>query len=231
MLDRGPIGQRYIHGWLEGLLRANRFSHCHGWLRRNASRLKANTELWGSVGWAWTAVRDWKQACRWNATWRDHPQAEPWMLVNVTESFRARKRDAEAIEVSQHAVSIQTGHGHHLHHLWLASDRLLAGDVQDAATHFAAHLGVEELDRDYQFLCDVVEVGLEAAQTDPVPERSAFLVLRQRLNQLANAYRYMEVEPARARTYLRIARYVARCEGALTAKLWSLWQIVRRNRW
>jgi len=154
-------------------------------------------------------------------SWKDYPDAEPWMLVNVTEALRARRLDQEAHEVCLHARSLSPGHGQHLHALWLACDAIVAGDTQHAAELLDESLGTE-LDDDYSFLATVARAAIDIASVASSRRVSQFDRIRRTIDQAVRDYDHLQAEPARRRFYHVVLRLLARSTGTLSARVWAI---------
>ena len=213
LLASSPAGEQAVYGYVDGLLSENERDSCIGFLRRNARWLKTRTFTWGSAGWAWSALRCWPEAFDWMKNWRDHPEAEPWMLVNAVEAFRVMGRDAEASEISRHSlVNLPEAYGQHLHRIWLAVDCVKEGRYSEALQRLAA-ANRDALDGDYRFLFTLVDAGAKAGMLADGADAAQYVNLRRQIDAAAREYKNMRFEPARRRFYYFILKHVARCEA------------------
>jgi cellulose synthase operon protein C len=228
LLQKGEVGRRAVYAWLECLAHKGRAWHLRSWIRRNAGWLRRETFTWGSAGYALATIRAFRQAVRWMADWRERPDAEPWMLVNLIEGLRAQRRRADALEVSQHALSLPEDNGSNLHRLWLAADDALAGRTQ-AAREVIASIDPAPLHADYQFLhrlTSAVISAADAASADVEERRKAFRRAGQAVAQAVLDYRALPLEPARRRFYRACLRRIARDTAVWQAQFWCWFRLL-----
>lgn len=215
LVASNPAGEHAVNGYIDGLLSEDEQHACIRFLQRNAAWLKTRTFTWGSAGWAWTSLRCWPAAYDWMKDWRDHPDAEPWMLVNAAEAFRARGRDADAAEISRHSLAhLPEAYGQHLHRIWLAADAVKEGRYSEALQRLVT-VNEESLDGDYRFMFALIEAAAKAGLFADGTDASPFVKLRDRIDTAARHYRsVLQFEPARRRFYYFVLRHVARCEAS-----------------
>ena len=230
LAQRGEIGRQATYTWLELAAQAGAPGNGSAWSRTSARRrigafisanrewLRADTFFWGTVGYALTMMKQYHAAAEWMADWRDRADAEPWMLANAAEGLREAGQTAEAAEVSRFALSLPADNGTPLHHLWLASDEVLAGELDSARSRL---VGVDPtaLDEDYRFLHMLISTMLEFAEAPAADRRRALRAARQRLLAASSGYAALSREKARRRFYRSCVRQIAAQSGA-AARLW-----------
>ncbi len=221
LAEQSDDGQRATHGYIDGLFDAGGQQQAGNFVRENSDWLRAHTFTWGAGGYALTRLRRYRDAADWHADWRDRPDAEPWMLVNVVESLRAMGRDAEALQATQRALSLPPGHGQHLHHLWLAVDAACAGDLAAAREHLD-WVPPESLDEDYQFDWMIVTSVLRMAEAAPAERSQVFADVRRQVAAARKNFAAYAQEPARQRFYHQALAEIARYRGTWAARLWYL---------
>src|SRR5690349_6961881 len=140
------------------------------------------------------------------------------MLVNAVEGFKAVGKDAEATEISRHALSLPEAHGQHLLKLWSAMENALAGNVEDAR-QVLQDMDRESLDQDYQFLWSLMECLVEMTDTSPDRRADVFREARNRLLRL-RSYANWQFEPARRSIYRRTLRKISALHPNWFAKSW-----------
>lgn len=99
-------------------------------LRRR--ELRAHQDTWGQVGYAFNTSRRFRLAVRWMRDWREHPDAPPWMRVNLIQSLYSCKKPSEAREALMAALDRPPDHTHDLLLVWLACEQALDGDTAGA---------------------------------------------------------------------------------------------------
>lgn len=223
LLDRGPLGEKALYAWCEIVSKFGMINEFRDLLNQFGTQLSNNTFAWGCVSLAWTVFRNWTEALPWARNWRDHPDAQPWMLVNIAEIFRANQLDAEGGEVSRVALE-KEGHGVHLHRLWLAADDLQSGRASQAAEQLA-QVNPQELDDDYGFLYALIAGCVEISLAPQADRGAIFARLRPEFIQLGKNYANMQIETARKRFYKFAVNYIAKESGQFWAKLWAWWAV------
>jgi len=218
LCERGEIGLRATYSYVEALLQTGDAAKLKRFVRKNEEWLRERTFTWGSVGYGLTGLRDYRLAAQWQSDWRDRENIEAWMLVNVAEGLRATGRGDEAVEAGRQALSMPPAFGQHLHHLWLAADEVLCGNVAEAKEHL--EYVAESLDDDYQFLLTMIEGIVEMAEASPDQAGHVFRQARRRMVRARAAYKVYPQEPARRRAYRRSLAALARHRGTLAARLW-----------
>jgi hypothetical protein len=214
-------GWHATHGYVDGLFDAKEHRAALRFLRDQADWLRKSTPTWGVGGYVLTRLRRYGEGAKWHADWRQRQDAEPWMLVNLIESLRAVRRDAEAVEASHHALSLPPAFGQHLHHLWLASDAVCDGDIAAARTHLA-EVSPDALDEDYQFDWLMVTSVIQMAEAGPEEKRSVFAEVRRRVAAARAGFAAYPQEPARQRMYRRCLARIAQIQNTWPARLWYL---------
>lgn len=99
-------------------------------LRRR--ELRAHQDTWGQVGYAFNACQRFRAVTRWMRNWREHPEAPPWMRVNLIQALYSRKKIVEAREVLISALERPRDHTHDMLLVWLACEQALDGETSAA---------------------------------------------------------------------------------------------------
>jgi cellulose synthase operon protein C len=221
LAEQSADGRHATHGYVDGLFDAKADRAALRFLRDQADWLRKWTFTWGVGGYVLTRLRRYREGAKWHADWRQRQDAEPWMLVNLIESLRAVRRDAEAIEASHHALSLPPAFGQHLHCLWLASDAVSDGDIATAQTHLA-EVPPDALDEDYQFDWLMITSVILMAEAAPDQRRQVFAEVRRRVAAARSAFAAYPQEPARQRLYRRCLARIAQYRNTWSARLWYL---------
>ena len=221
LAEQSADGRHATHGYVDGLFDAKGDRAALRFLRDQADWLRRWTFTWGVGGYVLTRLRRYQEGAKWHADWRERQDAEPWMLVNLIESLRAVRRDAEAIEASHHALSLPPAYGQHLHYLWLASDAVCDGDIATAQAHLA-EVPPDALDEDYQFDWLMITSVILMAEAAPDQRRQVFAEVRRRVAAARAGFAAYPQEPARQRLYGRCLARIAQIQNTWPARLWYL---------
>ena len=226
MLERGAIGERAIYAYMDRLQHERQADQVVRFARQAWPVLRQHFWAWASIGMGLVRIGRYDLSLPWQALWREFPDAQPWMLVNVVEALRAAGRDDEAREVSRAALAQNETPSHPYHRIWLAGDAVLNGEP-DAARDYVQKCGDVQLGEHYQFQKSLVECALEmhaAAQDGTAP--AAFAAVRRKLAAARCAFASYESEPARRKLYCRTLALVARLRGTQLARLWYWWKVL-----
>lgn len=190
---------------------------------RNDAWLRPDTDRWSIVGWAFTFGRDYVGAAQWMHDWAQHTNAAPWALVNASEGFYNTGREAEGRACSEFALNQPVSNGLHLHHLWLASDAIVARDVERTEKHLELAIEVargEPLDADYTFLRLLVDTLLQVEKAPAAQKASVFKAVADPLVKARHEYAPFAEEPARQRLYQLALRRLASAGGLIAGWIW-----------
>lgn len=219
LLERGVVGERAVYAYVDAAMRQGQVQHFANWWKRSAGWLATNTYCWGSVAFGLSAARMWDDAVVWCSTWRQRPDADPWMMVNVVEAFRTKGNLIEARAACDWALDRPPNFGQHLLGIWKGVDAALAGDF-DAAAMWIDRAGETDIDVDYNFLLTMLKIVV--TQWDAGPGNpAAFAAARKQLAELKADYPNYAHEPARRQAYRGIVKRIADTRGGVLAWLWS----------
>jgi tetratricopeptide (TPR) repeat protein len=227
LLERGEIGRRALVAYVTALARAQNQNGVRQCVRKYADVFRSHTWGWGNVGYALTHILDYPAGIDWLADWPEHPDAEPWMLINLVVALRGLGRAEEAYRVSQHALTLERkDYTCPYHQVWLALDEALAGHTVKASDRLAG-IPRENLDPLHDLLRTWAEVLVEVQRTEPGERRRTFAVARRRFREAVAAHPKMHFDPEVVVTYRRCVRRIAKDCGGLWAAAWSLWRCLR----
>ncbi len=99
-------------------------------LRRR--ELRGHQETWGQVGYAFNTCLRFRAVTRWMRNWREHPEAPPWMRVNLIQALYSRKNISEARDALMAALERPRDHTHDMLLVWLACEQALDGETTTA---------------------------------------------------------------------------------------------------
>ncbi len=121
--------------------------HFHRLFRNHRDWLKSDVQGWGKVGYLLTCIGRPQPVIDWLSDWRQRPNAESWMLYNLTIMLQRRRRHEEARELIRHAVSLRhTENLYESFRVWAAFEEALQGNAAEAEAHLAT-LPAGELDK------------------------------------------------------------------------------------
>ena len=193
---RGEIGRRAIIAYVNAMGKTVRQPFVrrgssrleHGFLlwrllHRHRAWLAKDDQAWGTVGYTLTSMRRRRAVVKWLASWRDHPNAEPWMLSNLVVAFRDLGRVTEANEVCRAALRLPIrDHTSNDFALWLAVEELLAGDANRAAQTIDTFQASDF--RPFMQKVFALADAVVKLRSSPQPEKkTAFKEARRRLNK------------------------------------------------
>ncbi len=219
LIKRGEIGLQATQAYIEAFKESSSASKFSSFVKANWDWLRANTFTWGSVSYALIAVGDHELSAKWHADWRERPDANPWMLLNVAEGFRALNRDAEASDVSRNALSRTQEEFKPHHHIWLAYDEICTGNIVSAKQHLEK-TGKVKLNTQYRFLVTIMECVVKIAEASPEESDQVFYRVNLLLKHARFIYGTYGSDPARRRVYRRCLAEVAKYRKGVAAGLW-----------
>ncbi|MFN4260003.1 MAG: tetratricopeptide repeat protein [Gemmataceae bacterium] len=223
---RGELGRRALITFLEELGKAHQRDWIQRTLRRHDQRLREDTYLWGTVGFALSTCNAHQQVIRWMADWPDRDGLQPWMLINLALSLHGAGKEEEAYRVSQRALQLTPDHTTRYHHLWLAAVEILRTDIASAKDRLA-QAEYQECDASHRFLHVLVEAAISVACADPQERHAAFTLAREDLAMAAEECSPMlDDRLALTHIYRRIIRFLARATGGTGPLMWSLYRSV-----
>jgi tetratricopeptide (TPR) repeat protein len=138
-------------------------------VRKERAVLRLNAQSWGTVGYAFFLTKRYGNVIAWLDDWRQRPGVTAWMLQNLSGSLRELGRDAEALAVNRHAMTLKPDHTTVRQHLWLAFDAALRGDGPAADAVVAEFREQEEAD--HTRALHALVVAVRAVQTAAPAER------------------------------------------------------------
>lgn len=223
LVQQGEIGRHALQGWVLALIDAGEIARFRSFVAENENWLGADTLPWGTTCMGWAACRDYAAGRSWAESWESHPDAEPWMLVNVAEIFRNTGDDELGARVNRRALELPPDNTESLHALWLAVDDVRRDELEEAFEQLQ-RVNPDALDNDYQFLLTMIEAELVLASSSPDERAEVSRECRHRIDELVRDYKVLRLEPARRRVYRHCLAATARRSGGLGPLLWSWWR-------
>lgn len=169
-----PVQKQALITYIRLLAYRNSSGPLLKFLRENRDLLRSHTETWGIVGYALSERREHKINLKWLSDWKARSEVKPWMLLNLVQSLQATKHPADAILVSQYALTLPEDDGTLVHRLWLAYAASHEGQTIKA-NHYLQDIDPKYLEKEYLFLQYLVKANLAIDCTE--------LPRRQRLEQ------------------------------------------------
>jgi len=222
LLARGEVGRMAAVAYFNFLGRTRALRRILACIRRHRQALRADTEIWGTVGYALLSVGQRRGVVTWLSDWPDRVEARPWMLLNLVYALRGLHRDGQANKVSHRALELQPDHCTPYHVLWLALDDLLDGDGRAARSRFdGLDPSTFEANKSYLYRLARLLLDLDEARPDvPREER------RKASRELASIGRTLafkvSTHAAVLHLYHRAVRSMAQDYGPVRGCVWSL---------
>jgi tetratricopeptide (TPR) repeat protein len=218
--DKGECWLRASARFLEAAGEARATSEVARYVREYRRALAADDGAWASAGSALTQIDQHKHAVRWLSDWRQRANLTPWSLFFLGLSLRCRGREAAAIEVHRHALTLPPDHTTPMHVLWLASSEMLAGDLP-RARELLTSVTPDGLTDFYQTLEALVREGLELLDWPSSAGRLTYKTARRRLlSRLSRHRAQISREPMLHSLYHRLMRRIAVSSSSYAAAGW-----------
>ncbi|MBI5380407.1 MAG: tetratricopeptide repeat protein [Opitutae bacterium] len=99
---------------------------------RHRTWLRKDNATWGIVGYALSRAGFSRWLIRWMADWREHREASPWMLFNLSLCLYNAGRDAEAHQVVDAALQLPADHTRTAFVAWTAWRQARLGEIAEA---------------------------------------------------------------------------------------------------
>jgi hypothetical protein len=218
---RGPIGTEATCAYLECLGEARRVRPLRLYLEQHGTELRGFTKTWASAGLALATIGDNPRTALWLADWRNRSDVEPWMLVPLVAALRVMRRDAEAANVSRHALTLEEDGRSGCHAVWLAVDHAAAGDW-DEVERLLTRVDPDALDPYYRFLATLAAAA--SALHQAADRADAFAAARAQLQAAAPPFIEWSC-PAFRRAHRRLVLSLAAEASGTGATLWAWSQI------
>jgi len=202
--ERTPEGQRALRA-----------------VRRNKKWLRRYTPTWGSVAYALMANDRYRECARWMRDYRQHEQAEPWMLQNLASALRWLGRDTQAVSVARHALTRPADHTRLSHALWVALDDALAGqhEAARALLNEARDASLSVAQANVQALATIALWATRSTRRARAPYRDVLAVRARLMDADRRAGGRADLAPPNVRARRRVQRAIA-----LGRPLWQqLW--------
>ncbi len=221
----GDFAHEAAQAWLSGLGTSVNETLLKRFVHKHRKFLRENDVDWGTAGYAMHCAHRHRQVISWMADWKERKGTAAWMLVNLAQSYRALKEDAESHAIHVFAEALPAPgfeQPRSIHRLWLAADAARDGH-HDSAAALLAKVKMDSLHRDYQFLRKVVDAMMIALRP---PAPGSFASIRQTLAAARKIHPKFGKDRELKRIYLQALRTISPRGGGFGARWWCFWHRV-----
>lgn len=224
LMARGSTGIDAVVAYLEALGNSKRKWQFQFFFRRgNREWIRKYSKAWGTAGRAMLCFNHYGRLCRWMADWRERADATPWMLLNLSEGFRALRRDAEAAEVTQFALTLTPDHTTDSHYVWAAVDAISCGNIAEAK-RLLSRARSKVLNEYFSVLRELVLAVIEMESSGEGDRTKAFHSVRKKMRGALARHREVILDRARRPFYRKCLLLIAKRQGGFAGKWWLLTQ-------
>jgi hypothetical protein len=174
------------------------------------------------VGYGLIRLKAYAKAARWMGDWQQRQDAEPWMLLNAALAHRYRRQSLLARQASMRALQRPEDATTILHIVWLTVEDILCSASFETGSNTWPLVKSAELSTYYGFLRLLVEALGEVQRPGPEERRTRFSTARYLLAQARALMPRYEKDRVLSDAYYRAVQLIARADGGLAARLWSL---------
>jgi tetratricopeptide (TPR) repeat protein len=211
---------------INGLAKAKALSLILKLMRKHQKGLREQTPLWGAIGYALFACGQPRRCIGWLKDWKDHADAQPWMLLNLANALRRSGKRAAAIEVGRAAVELKGDHTTGKHVVWLALDEVTSG-APGIYMGKLQGMDTSQLDKAFPFLLQLIR-ALEplCGSGDGNPKQKS-RAARKAIAEAATKTRTWVSQRELLFSLRRSIRRVPAFERSAGNFLWAGWWLVR----
>jgi tetratricopeptide (TPR) repeat protein len=184
-------------------------------IARRRDELRSDTSLWGTVGYALFTIGLDRPTRAWLADWKQRPDAEPWMLLNLGLSLRRSGHPAQAREVSEAALRLRPDNSRMDHVLWLALDGFVDGESGKAGESLDSIAPPGEKEAYRRFLWRLAHSARAVSAGGP------FETFRAEVKALVRECAWFIRNREMVRTHARLVRSLARRHGTRLDVMWA----------
>lgn len=128
-------------------------------LERYGSRLATDTRGWAAAGYALNCTGLHDRCVKWLEDWRRREDVSPWMIENLAHSLRCIGQEAEAVGISEQALTMPPDLSRSMHEVWLLLDAVLGGRTAEARERLQ-RIDRRPLQKVHLYLLALSEAGL-----------------------------------------------------------------------
>jgi tetratricopeptide (TPR) repeat protein len=229
LIDRGEVGVRAASIFIQEAADKKQKRLVHKLIRKHREVLKRDPESWHAVGYALLTLGQLDDVTKWMSDWPQRGQSTTQLaLINLVMSLRRLGRDAEAAEVTQHALTLRPDHTYPRHAIWRAVDMTNQLFPHDAAKMLES-VQFDQLEPYYRALYRMVSIQALASEgitRDNRPER--LHQLRGLVERLDADAPWIIHKPELKRQRQRaLASIVRACGGLMSAPWWCKVRLLR----
>jgi tetratricopeptide (TPR) repeat protein len=217
----GPLWAGAAGALVEALAEARKGWAVRGFVKRNAERLKADVDSWGSVGYALHRIGMATRAADWLDGAETRAGAKPWMLLNRTVALHACGRFEDATRSAKEGLKRTPDHTYAWLRLWAGLGDAVEGEADDARAA-AEETDPQPLTPYYRGLRTLIEAAVKAREG----------AIREAKGLFAAAFEAVpraDRDPAFRHCWRRVAGRIGREQGGWPGRLWRFWTVLRRT--
>jgi tetratricopeptide (TPR) repeat protein len=192
------------------------------WVKKHEKFLRDDTPVWGQVGHAFSSCLDDAATADWLRDWKERPEAQPWMLINLALALRGLDRFPEANAVQQYAVTqLEADFTTPFQETWLMLDGALAGDAAVVRDYFE-RTDVADLDPNHRWIAALAQALLWCLTGRD--KAKAFAKARDHLKEVAQNLEPIDRDECFILAYRKTIKEMSRRCGGLGGGFWRLWR-------
>jgi cellulose synthase operon protein C len=193
---------------------------------RHRKWLRQTTLAWAYGGYVLSTSDAFRATARWHSDWPKRADVHSWMLCNLAKALRMLGRETEALAINAAGADLPREECSGHHDIWLATDALLKGDPHPAR-HCLQNTSRPRLEKEYQFLCSVMEILAKVLELPRAQQPPAAVDARLRILRLMRPKPRFDGRRIYIRFAVRALGHLARLRGSRLARLRHvLWDAV-----
>ncbi|MEK0447846.1 MAG: Beta-barrel assembly-enhancing protease [Verrucomicrobiota bacterium] len=158
-----------------------KYRYIKEFIKVHRAALRADDDIWGTVGYGISVCDRDREALEWMADWRDRSGVRPWMLTNFASSARVCGKFAEAMSAHVYALTLKHDHTYPQHILWIAMSEIDGGQFAEARARLD-EMRFDMLDGFCKTLWTAANAACAVHEASPDKKRSAYAAGVLRMN-------------------------------------------------
>jgi tetratricopeptide (TPR) repeat protein len=223
--SRGDLGIVATAQYLKNLGNQGNVPVIRSMYTSQADYLRSDDRTWSAMGYALISISDPAGAAAWTRDWESRKNVSPTDLLNRVTALRETGRAAEATSLSLRALERadakeeEDENTRQLHHLWLALDAAMQGNIADMDRYLAGVTNHSKLPEYYAFIYHLVLAMQRAAKRDARAFNEAREILTRAVHSLPSGNK---TDPYLRSLYQNAVRRIADTIGTAPAKIWAV---------